>query len=102
MLNDEWVSHPTWASEEAGFISHKKNSFEEALHKSEEERFEYQVHLEGLARTIAVLEPLNARIEEMSNEERAMFKLKPDFGGASKSIYHRLIKKVYGRDRDSR
>ncbi|KAF5385000.1 hypothetical protein D9615_001214 [Tricholomella constricta] len=98
VLNDEWVSHPTWASEEAGFISHKKNSFEEALHKSEEERFEYHVHLEGLARTIAVLEPLNGRIEDMSNEERTVFKLKPDFGGPSKSVYHRLIKKVYGRD----
>lgn len=98
VLNDEWVSHPTWASEEAGFISHKKNTFEEALHKSEEERFEYHVQLEGLSRTIAVLEPLNGRIEEMTNEERSLFKLKPDFGGASKTIYHRLIKKVYGRD----
>ncbi|KAG6919038.1 hypothetical protein DXG01_009748 [Tephrocybe rancida] len=98
VLNDEWVSHPTWASEEAGFISHKKNSFEEALHKSEEERFEYHVHLEGLARTIAVLEPLNSRIEEMSNDERSLFKLKPDLGGPSKTIYHRIIKKVYGRD----
>ncbi|KAG6845379.1 hypothetical protein H0H87_010488, partial [Tephrocybe sp. NHM501043] len=98
VLNDEWVSHPTWASEEAGFISHKKNSFEEALHKSEEERFEYHVHLEALARTIAVLEPLNSRIEDMSNDERSLFKLKPDFGGPSKTIYHRIIKKVYGRD----
>ncbi|KAF8079008.1 histone deacetylase complex, SIN3 component [Lyophyllum atratum] len=98
VLNDEWVSHPTWASEEAGFISHKKNSFEEALHKSEEERFEYHVQLEGLSRTIAVLEPLNGRIEEMTSEERALFKLKPDFGGPSKTMYHRLIKKVYGRD----
>lgn len=38
VLNDKWVSHPTWASEEAGFVSHKKNQFEEALHKCEEER----------------------------------------------------------------
>ena len=98
VLNDEWVSHPTWASEEAGFVAHKKNSFEEALHKSEEERFEYQVHIEGLIRTIALLEPLYARLEDMTNEERTLFKLKPDLGGPSKSIYHRIIKKVYGRD----
>lgn len=39
VLNDEWVSHPTWASEDAGFVSHKKNQYEEALHKCEEERF---------------------------------------------------------------
>ncbi|KAG9314155.1 hypothetical protein JVU11DRAFT_4941 [Chiua virens] len=98
VLNDIWVSHPTWASEEAGFISHKKNSFEEALHKSEEERHEYHVQLEALARTIALFEPLNTRIEEMTNEERATFRLKADFGGSCKSIYHRTLKKVYGRD----
>lgn len=90
------MSHPTWASEEAGFVSHKKNSFEEALHKSEEERHEYHLHIEMLTRTIAILEPLNSRIDEMTNEERSLFKLKPDLGGSSKSIYHRLIKKVYG------
>ncbi|KAG1810180.1 uncharacterized protein HD556DRAFT_1318620 [Suillus plorans] len=98
VLNDEWVSHPTWASEEAGFIAHKKNSFEEALHKSEEERHEYHVQLEALARTIAVIEPINFRIEEMTNDERSNFRLKPDFGGLSKNIYHRTLKKVYGRD----
>lgn len=98
VLNDVWVSHPTWASEEAGFISHKKNSFEEALHKSEEERHEYHVQLEALARTIALFEPLGTRIEKMTNEERATFRLKSDFGGASRSIYHRTLKKVYGRD----
>ncbi|KAG0702743.1 hypothetical protein DFH29DRAFT_920208 [Suillus ampliporus] len=98
VLNDDWVSHPTWASEEAGFVAHKKNSFEEALHRSEEERHEYHVQLEALARTIAVIEPINFRIEEMSNEERSTFRLKPDFGGSSKSIYHRMLKKVYGRD----
>lgn len=98
VLNDEWVSHPTWASEEAGFLTHKKNSFEEALHKSEEERHEYHVHLDAMGRTLAILEPLNARIDEMSQEERSLFKLNADLGGPSKSIYHRIIKKVYGRD----
>ncbi|EAU92595.2 transcription regulatory protein [Coprinopsis cinerea okayama7 len=98
VLNDEWVSHPTWASEESGFVAHKKNQFEDALHKSEEERHEYHVHIEALTRTIAVLEPLCARIEEMPPEERSAFKLKADFGGTSKTIYHRTIKRIYGRD----
>src|ERR1700722_799589 len=98
VLNAEWVSHPTWASEEAGFVAHKKNSFEEALHKSEEERHEYHVHIEALTRTIAILDPINSRIDELTNEERASFRLRPDFGGSSRSIYHRTIKKVYGRD----
>ncbi|KAJ7292716.1 histone deacetylase complex, SIN3 component [Mycena rebaudengoi] len=98
VLNDEWVSHPTWASEDAGFVSHKKNSFEEALHKSEEERHEYHVQIAALTRTIAHFEPLALRIEEMTSDERASFRLKPDFGGSGKCLYHRILKKVYGRD----
>ncbi|KAJ6601223.1 histone deacetylase complex, SIN3 component [Mycena vulgaris] len=98
VLNDEWVSHPTWASEDAGFVSHKKNSFEEALHKSEEERHEYHVQIAALTRTIAHFEPLALRIEEMTSDERATFRLKPDFGGSGKCLYHRIIKKIYGRD----
>ena len=40
VLNDEWISQPTFASEDAGFVAHKKNLYEEALHRSEEERSE--------------------------------------------------------------
>ncbi|KAK0465461.1 histone deacetylase complex, SIN3 component [Desarmillaria tabescens] len=98
VLNDEWVSHPTWASEEAGFQTHKKNSFEEALHKSEEERHEYHVQLQALTATISVLEPLCARIEEMSSEDRSSFRLKPNLGGSGRCLYERIIKKIYGRD----
>ncbi|KAI6153808.1 hypothetical protein BKA82DRAFT_14535 [Pisolithus tinctorius] len=94
VLNDVWVSHPTWASEEAGFISHKKNAFEEQLHKSEEERHEYHVQLEALARTIALFEPVNARIEEMTSEERAAFRLKADFGGPEQKHISQDIKEA--------
>lgn len=79
-------------------MSHKKNSFEEALHKSEEERHEYHVQIAALTRTIAHFEPLALRIEEMTSDERATFRLKPDFGGSGKCLYHRIIKKIYGRD----
>ena len=98
VLNDEWVSHPTWASEDAGFVTHKKNTFEDALHRSEEERHEYQVQLEALSRTISVFDPLLLRIEEMSNDERVLFRLDADFGGPSRCIYHRVIRKIYGKD----
>jgi paired amphipathic helix protein Sin3a len=98
VLNDEWVSHPTWASEEAGFVAHKKNSFEEVIHRCEDERHEYQIQLEGLARTIAILEPLATRLSEMSPEERSGLRLRPDLGGQSRWIYVRTLKKVYGKD----
>jgi len=99
VLNDEWVSHPTWAAEDAApFMTHKKNAYEEALHKSEEERHEYDYHIEANLRTIALLEPLNNKIQTMDPEERAHFNLKAGLGGQSKSIYQRIIKKVYGKE----
>jgi paired amphipathic helix protein Sin3a len=98
VLNDEWVSHPTWASEEAGFVAHKKNSFEEVIHRCEDERHEYQIQLEGLSRTIAILEPLATRLNEMSPEERSGLRLPSDLGGQSRWIYVRTLKKVYGKD----
>jgi paired amphipathic helix protein Sin3a len=33
VLNDEYVSHPIWASEDSGFVASKKNSYEEELHR---------------------------------------------------------------------
>ncbi|KZT74953.1 hypothetical protein DAEQUDRAFT_720143 [Daedalea quercina L-15889] len=98
VLNDVWVSHPTWASEDAGFVAHKKNSFEDTIYRSEEERHEYSVHIEALSRTITVLDALDARIEEMSQEERVNFRLKAGLGGTAPQVYERIIRKVYGRD----
>ncbi|UZJ52825.1 hypothetical protein CBS101457_002145 [Exobasidium rhododendri] len=98
VLNDAWVSHPTLASEGESFNPHKKNVYEDALYRSEEERHEYDYHIEANLRTIALLEPIAARISMMDPEERQAFRLKPGLGGQSKSIYQRVIKKVYGRE----
>ncbi|RIA87755.1 hypothetical protein C1645_776535 [Glomus cerebriforme] len=99
VLNDKWVSHPTWASEEAGFVSHKKNQFEEALHKCEEERYEYDMFIEANQHTIALLEPIERKIQyKMTSEERSKFKLEPGLGGKS-MIYQRVIKRVYDFDK---
>lgn len=98
VLNDSWVCHPTLASEGEGFNPHKKNVYEDALYRSEEERHEYDYHIEANLRTIALLEPIAARISMMDPEERQAFRLKPGLGGQSKSIYQRVIKKIYGRD----
>lgn len=98
VLNDEWVCHPTWASEGEGFNPHKKNIYEDALYRSEEERHEYDYHIEANLRTIALLEPIAARIAAMDESERANFRLKPGLGGQSRSIYQRVLRKIYGRD----
>jgi Sin3 family co-repressor len=98
VLNDEWVSHPSFSSEDSVFMAHKKNLYEEALHRTEEERHEYDFHIDALVRTIGVLEPLNHKIMGMSPEERAIFRIKPNFGGAGKAVHQRIIKKIYGRE----
>ena len=98
VLNDEWVSHPSFSSEDSVFMVHKKNLYEEALHRTEEERHEYDFHIDALVRTIGLLEPLNHKIMGMSPEERSLFRLKSNFGGAGKAVHQRIIKKIYGRE----
>jgi paired amphipathic helix protein Sin3a len=98
VLNDDWVSHPTWASEE-GFTAHRKNQHEEALHKCEEERYEYDLNIEANLRTIQLLEPIAQRISTMSPEDKSNFKLAPGLGGSSLAIYQRVIKKIYDREK---
>ena len=98
VLNDEWISHPSFSSEDSVFMAHKKNVYEEALHRTEEERHEYDFHIDALVRTIGVLEPLNHKMMAMNPEERALFRLKPNFGGAGKAVHQRIIKKIYGRE----
>ncbi|CAL1708555.1 unnamed protein product [Somion occarium] len=97
VLNDEWISQPNFTSEDSGFIAHKKNVHEEALHRSEEERHEYDFHIEAISKTILLLDPLNTKILQLSPEERLNYK-KPHHLSSAKSIHQRVIKKVYGRE----
>jgi paired amphipathic helix protein Sin3a len=108
VLNDEWVAFATWASEGSG--AHRKNPYEEALYNSEQERHWYSFHITSMARTIAYLEPIAARLALMSSEERAAFKLggggpngqeglpNGGLGGTAPSVYERIIRKIYGKD----
>lgn len=98
VLNDVWASHPTWASEDSGFVAHRKNQYEEALHRIEEERHDYDFHIESCLRTIQLMEPLVQQIGVMSEADRASFQLAPGLGGASEAIPKRIIMKIYGRE----
>lgn len=99
VLNDEWVGHPTWASEDSGFISHRKNQYEEILFKIEEERLEFDYHMEANLRTIQTLETIANRIANMTSEQKAIFKLPPGLGRVSQTIYKKVIRKIYDKDR---
>lgn len=99
VLNDEWVGHPTWASEDSGFIAHRKNQYEEMLFRTEEERHEYDYYMEANLRTIQTLETIANRIANMTAEEKAHFKLPPGLGHTSTTIYKKVIRKIYDKDR---
>ncbi|KAH8596599.1 hypothetical protein B0O99DRAFT_619426 [Bisporella sp. PMI_857] len=96
VLNDNWASHPTWASEDSGFVAHRKNIFEESLHRIEEERHDYDFNIEANAKVIQLLEPYAQQILALSALERAGYRLQPGLGGSSTTIYKRVLKKVYG------
>jgi paired amphipathic helix protein Sin3a len=96
VLNDTYISHPTWASEDTGFVAAKKNRYEEALHRVEEERYDYDLNIEANLNTIALLEPIAKKISIMSPDEKGSFRLSPGLGSPSRTIYQRIIKKIYG------
>lgn len=51
VLNDQWVSFPTW-SEDSTFVSSRKTQYEEYMYRCEDERFELDVVIEVNASTI--------------------------------------------------
>nr|OQO24622.1 hypothetical protein B0A51_09602 [Rachicladosporium sp. CCFEE 5018] len=98
VLNDEWASHPTWASEDSGFVAHRKNAHEEGLHRIEEERHDYDYNIEACGRTVQLLEPLAQQLLRLSPIEQMAWQLPTGLGGQSETIYKRVIMKVYGRE----
>ncbi|KAL7332383.1 hypothetical protein PS15p_204433 [Mucor circinelloides] len=95
VLNDTYISHPTWASEDTGYVASKKNQYEEALHRVEEERYDYDLNIEANLNTIALLEPIAKKISIMSADEKSSFRLSPGLGSPSRTIYQRIMKKIY-------
>ncbi|KAK5992487.1 Transcriptional regulatory protein SIN3 [Cladobotryum mycophilum] len=96
VLNDDWASHPTWASEDSGFVAHRKNQFEEGLHRIEEERHDYDFNIEANLKCIQLLEPIAQQMLAMSPTERESFHMPSALAGQSTSIFKRICKKIYG------
>ena len=96
VLNDVWASHPTWASEDSGFVAHRKNLFEEGLHRIEEERHDYDFNIEANLKCIQLLEPVAQQMLAMSPQEREAFHMPNALAGHSTSIFKRICKKIYG------
>jgi len=96
VLNDDWASHPTWASEDSGFVAHRKNASEEGLHRIEEERHDYDFNIEANAKVIQLLEPYGQQILTLDPADRETYRIPIGLGGSSQAIYKRVLKKIYG------
>ncbi|XP_076267862.1 SIN3 transcription regulator family member A [Rhynchophorus ferrugineus] len=95
VLNDQWVSFPTW-SEDSTFVSSRKTQYEESMYRCEDERFELDVVIETNASTIRILESVNKKLNRMSQEDAAKFKLDDCLGGYSPTLHQRALRRIYG------
>ena len=71
----------------------RKNQYEEALFRAEDDRFELDMAIECGASTIQRLQPLAEQLLAMESEERANFRI-PD--GVLGPIHYRAVHKIYG------
>jgi paired amphipathic helix protein Sin3a len=95
VLNDTWVSFPTWA-EDSTFVTSRKTQYEEFIYRCEDERFELDVVIETNSATIKVLEGVQKKLSRMSPEEIVKFKLDDTLGGTSTTIHQRALRRIYG------
>ncbi|XP_050673536.1 paired amphipathic helix protein Sin3a isoform X4 [Leptidea sinapis] len=95
VLNDTWVSIPTW-SEDSTFVTSRKTQYEEYIYRCEDERFELDVVIETNASTILVLEGVQKKLSRMSSEEAARYRLDDCLGGHSPTIHQRALRRIYG------
>uniref|UniRef100_A0A182M8I8 Paired amphipathic helix protein Sin3a n=1 Tax=Anopheles culicifacies TaxID=139723 RepID=A0A182M8I8_9DIPT len=95
VLNDTWVSFPTWA-EDSTFVTSRKTQYEEFIYRCEDERFELDVVIESNSATIRVLEGVQKKLTRMSQDEISRFRLDDCLGGTSPTIHQRALRRIYG------
>ena len=95
VLNDTLVSFPSW-SEDSTFVSSRKTQYEEYIYRCEDERYELDLVIETNLATIKVLENIKKKMDRMTSEERANFRLDDTLGGTSKVIHLKSIRRIYG------
>eukprot|EP00607_Mallomonas_marina_P001776 CAMPEP_0182437202 /NCGR_PEP_ID=MMETSP1167-20130531/84878_1 /TAXON_ID=2988 /ORGANISM="Mallomonas Sp, Strain CCMP3275" /LENGTH=1342 /DNA_ID=CAMNT_0024630025 /DNA_START=60 /DNA_END=4089 /DNA_ORIENTATION=- len=100
VLNDQWVSIPIGSEESYSFKHMRKNQFEEALFRCEDERFEIDMIIDSNMCAIRVLEPLAEEIKQIRSSEDsetaiAKFNLQMDKRNLS-AIHLFAISRIYG------
>lgn len=95
VLNDTWVSFPSW-SEDSTFVTSRKTQYEEYIYRCEDERFELDVVIETNLSAIRVFESVQKKMNRMNPEERIKFRLDDTLGGSSVILIQRAIRRIYG------
>ncbi|XP_067652996.1 paired amphipathic helix protein Sin3a-like isoform X1 [Haliotis asinina] len=95
VLNDTWVSFPSW-SEDSTFVTSRKTQYEEHIYRCEDERFELDVVIETNLMCIRVLEAVQKKLTRMSPEDAAKFRLDNTLGGTSEVLHRKAIHRIYG------
>ncbi|VVC29015.1 Paired amphipathic helix,Histone deacetylase interacting domain,Sin3, C-terminal [Cinara cedri] len=97
VLNDTWVSFPTW-SEESSFATSRKTQYEEYMHRCEDERFELDLVMEINLSAIYSLEEILRKTNRMTFAELDRFRLDDNLGTQPSlmSTNVRAIRRLYG------
>jgi len=91
VLNDAWVS-VTSGSEDYSYQHMRRNQYEEALFRCEDDRFEMDMIIECNNATIVNVEELLQELDKMPEEERKVYPL-PE--GRLNQVHLRSIEKIY-------
>jgi len=92
VLNDTWVN-VTSGSEDYSFKQMRKNQYEESLFRCEDDRFELDMIIETNESCFKVLQPLMDKLEEMSPEDKASFRLPEEM---LTPVHLRCVERIYG------
>ncbi|GFW34881.1 paired amphipathic helix protein Sin3b [Trichonephila clavipes] len=95
VLNDTWVSFPTW-SEDSTFVQSCKTQYEEIIYRCEDERFELDMAISSNNYALQILEKVQKKISKMTAEEKSTFALDNYLGGTSLVLQRKALHRLYG------
>jgi len=93
LINDEWVS-VTSGSEDYSFKHYRKNQYEEALFRAEDDHFELDMFIDQNDSAIKTIAPLVEEVNALPDDEaRAAWRLAP---GTLRAFHYRAAQRIYG------
>mmetsp|Transcript_7761 Transcript_7761/g.14774 ORF Transcript_7761/g.14774 Transcript_7761/m.14774 type:complete len:1058 (+) Transcript_7761:4810-7983(+) len=78
LLNSQWVSVP-YGSEDYSFKLMRKNVYEDALFKCEDERFDFDMRVEGARFTLEMLKKIEQDLNSLPQDQQQTYQIDPAF-----------------------